>query len=542
MARSLISRPLDLVFVFFFVSHIPATILVDGQERKTGPAFPGGLPVLFPATFFPEAVRDALRTWVALSGDPFMTPVSRGEPALAWFTAIVAAEWAVQLPMFFYLIWGLGGSTCFTSSGRREGRFYERTNVLDSSARHRSGEGQEPLCLNFDRTKRVPLRTPFNVSLPPICVGAECDIPDLKGMFEENAVDTPLLKAFSEIPDGTFCPSIEVSTWRSGKKDFQPRLVSGQSRRRDGRGQEGPLADEHASCPTRLPIEPLRDVLASSQNVTQLNRMDLQKEEAASDRARAQTGAKSDRAVTRRRRSEATGDAGRAFVVSLSTRHSPASTPRSSNRTSSSNPRTTRLPVPGRKFVTCALADSLKDGTESRASPYLPRARADSIDQRPFLSPFRSPGPVPCLVGSGAGIAHPVLSPTRGSSSLSASDLCCGASAAGPPRPILHHSSSKAPTRASRSPSLERSPTSPNMEMDDLSAECGSPSVSETQPSSPEPVQPGGMVATKRNARASTISEEEMAELLRTPEDDSFELRLCWTETGVPLPIANDAD
>jgi len=77
-----------VVFLGFFVSHIPATALVDAQA-------------VLPAWVFPGFARDALAWWVTSCGDPLM-----GARPL-WFRAIVTAEVTLQFPFFFYAIRGL---------------------------------------------------------------------------------------------------------------------------------------------------------------------------------------------------------------------------------------------------------------------------------------------------------------------------------------------------------------------------------------------------------------------------------------------------
>lgn len=79
--------PLDTLFFWFFVTHIPITLLVDSQT-------------IFPA--FPIQ-KQALLWWVSFSKDPFMEPSSLGLPTAAWFKAIVLGELLFQIPAFLYL-------------------------------------------------------------------------------------------------------------------------------------------------------------------------------------------------------------------------------------------------------------------------------------------------------------------------------------------------------------------------------------------------------------------------------------------------------
>jgi len=76
------------VFLGFFVSHVPASALVDAQA-------------VLPAWAFPQFARAALEWWVTTCGDPLM-----GSRPL-WFRSIVLAEVTLQFPFFFYAIRGL---------------------------------------------------------------------------------------------------------------------------------------------------------------------------------------------------------------------------------------------------------------------------------------------------------------------------------------------------------------------------------------------------------------------------------------------------
>ena len=63
----------------FYVSHIFATLLIDGQ-------------VLVPQ-LYPQVLRDVLQWYIQQTGDPLMTP-----PHPQWFVGAVVYEWLLQLP------------------------------------------------------------------------------------------------------------------------------------------------------------------------------------------------------------------------------------------------------------------------------------------------------------------------------------------------------------------------------------------------------------------------------------------------------------
>ena len=66
----------------FLASHIPITLLVDGQA-------------LLPAALYTWGPRDALSWYLGWSRDPLM-----GAPPL-WFRAVIAGELTLQVPFFF---------------------------------------------------------------------------------------------------------------------------------------------------------------------------------------------------------------------------------------------------------------------------------------------------------------------------------------------------------------------------------------------------------------------------------------------------------
>jgi len=79
--RSLLQRPLDLVFVCFFVTHVPTSLAVDAQ-------------CLVPAEYFPEPLRLLLDYHVATFKDPLMGTCP------PWLRAVIFCELAFQVPFF----------------------------------------------------------------------------------------------------------------------------------------------------------------------------------------------------------------------------------------------------------------------------------------------------------------------------------------------------------------------------------------------------------------------------------------------------------
>ncbi|KAJ3110030.1 Transmembrane protein 97 [Phlyctochytrium bullatum] len=88
MSRPFSQRPLDALFFFYFVIHIPITLLIDIQP-------------FLPQDWYPLAVKDALKMHVDLAGDFLM-----GKPP-TWFASIIACEGLIQFPFFFYAAYGL---------------------------------------------------------------------------------------------------------------------------------------------------------------------------------------------------------------------------------------------------------------------------------------------------------------------------------------------------------------------------------------------------------------------------------------------------
>ncbi|KAI7870773.1 transmembrane protein 6/97 [Spinellus fusiger] len=85
-----LSRPLDLIYLVYFVIHIPITLGIDGQA-------------LYPPLFVPKGAKSVLKFYIDTYKDPLM-----GSPIpLYWFLSFITAELTLQLPFFFYAIYGL---------------------------------------------------------------------------------------------------------------------------------------------------------------------------------------------------------------------------------------------------------------------------------------------------------------------------------------------------------------------------------------------------------------------------------------------------
>jgi EXPERA (EXPanded EBP superfamily) len=69
-------------FLFYFASHVPITILIDGQG-----AF---------STLYPQLLRDLVQWYCTVFGDVLMR-----YPSPIWFQSVILAEVFFQLPFFF---------------------------------------------------------------------------------------------------------------------------------------------------------------------------------------------------------------------------------------------------------------------------------------------------------------------------------------------------------------------------------------------------------------------------------------------------------
>jgi hypothetical protein len=90
MAKSIFSRPLDLIYVIYFATHIPVTLGIDFQ-------------IFYPAHLVPQFLKDALDMYITVYKDPFM-----GSPTpIYWFLSFICCELVVQLPFFFIACFAL---------------------------------------------------------------------------------------------------------------------------------------------------------------------------------------------------------------------------------------------------------------------------------------------------------------------------------------------------------------------------------------------------------------------------------------------------
>ncbi|KAJ2719847.1 hypothetical protein GGI07_004966 [Coemansia sp. Benny D115] len=83
-------RPLDWIYLVYFVSHIPITVLVDVVP-------------LFPKHLVPGLLLDINHFLTAVLGDPFMV-AGPTRSDMAWFRSMLLCELLFQLPFFFYAV------------------------------------------------------------------------------------------------------------------------------------------------------------------------------------------------------------------------------------------------------------------------------------------------------------------------------------------------------------------------------------------------------------------------------------------------------
>ncbi|XP_014663130.1 PREDICTED: transmembrane protein 97-like [Priapulus caudatus] len=77
---------LDFIFVLYFASHIPVTILIDSQ-------------ILLPNRLFPETLLDVVNWYSRELKDPAI--IERP----SWFLSLIGCELAFQLPFFFFALY-----------------------------------------------------------------------------------------------------------------------------------------------------------------------------------------------------------------------------------------------------------------------------------------------------------------------------------------------------------------------------------------------------------------------------------------------------
>lgn len=76
-----------IAFLCFFISHIPITLLIDGQA-------------FFPRHYYPQILQDVVDWYAITFKDKLMT-----HPDIQpWFSSLVAIEILFQLPFFLYAV------------------------------------------------------------------------------------------------------------------------------------------------------------------------------------------------------------------------------------------------------------------------------------------------------------------------------------------------------------------------------------------------------------------------------------------------------
>lgn len=81
---------LDKIFLTFFITHIPITILFDSQ-------------VLFPKSYYPSFATDLSASYAAQFKDPIMTI----QPQSPWLLSFIVCEVLLQFPFFFFAVAGI---------------------------------------------------------------------------------------------------------------------------------------------------------------------------------------------------------------------------------------------------------------------------------------------------------------------------------------------------------------------------------------------------------------------------------------------------
>ncbi|KAI5123502.1 hypothetical protein M0805_006662 [Coniferiporia weirii] len=85
--RPLSARPLDLLYFAFFLTHIPATLLLDLQA-------------LYPRALVPAPLARLPELYLHLVPDPLIAGARDGGPAWVWFRTFLVLEAVFQLPVF----------------------------------------------------------------------------------------------------------------------------------------------------------------------------------------------------------------------------------------------------------------------------------------------------------------------------------------------------------------------------------------------------------------------------------------------------------
>jgi len=102
-------------FLCFFLSHVPITILIDGQA-------------FLPKSWYPRQLQEVLQWYAATFRDSLMMKATQDEGGASdvWFTSLVGIELILQLPFFVYSVYVL------TSTNREESRWTRGDGVFRS--------------------------------------------------------------------------------------------------------------------------------------------------------------------------------------------------------------------------------------------------------------------------------------------------------------------------------------------------------------------------------------------------------------------------
>ncbi|KAL1919839.1 uncharacterized protein VTP21DRAFT_1770 [Calcarisporiella thermophila] len=90
--RALFFAYLDKLFLIYFVSHIPITMIMDLQA-------------LYPPHLVPSALKELSLWYIKTFRDPFMSGVAEG--GFYWFLSFLYCEAIYQLPFFFWATWAI---------------------------------------------------------------------------------------------------------------------------------------------------------------------------------------------------------------------------------------------------------------------------------------------------------------------------------------------------------------------------------------------------------------------------------------------------
>lgn len=86
-------------FLCFFMSHIPITLIIDGQA-------------FFPRHYYPKILQDIVDWYATTFKDKLMQ-----HPPPNWFSSLVAIEVLFQLPFFFVAVYAFHPSTRLCGDG-----------------------------------------------------------------------------------------------------------------------------------------------------------------------------------------------------------------------------------------------------------------------------------------------------------------------------------------------------------------------------------------------------------------------------------------